>query len=476
MIGAGGLASFANDKGVFRWNDEGTKMVYTPNLQTSTDDNNDTNANNNDDVEEENNGFVFNERKKKWVVKDQVVGEKNVSFQQTSINRIGISQPVAFLRTQSNDSMGTGMTGMSEFTYDDIALDNAKRSRSGGTNASISVMGSVHSGGSSAMMGGGGGIGSSGNNSNNTRNGGMMNVPPPSPGTPQEQGVEVTAESMQPNPSNNTIDEFVSNTNVERFMMGHDDESTAFSGFTDFSNNNFTQLPSSAVPPPPPPLPNPITPERVHSQNSDAATMATFGTWGTGDPGRIVPKRKPSGGNNTMNKMKIAEDAPFDEDIPFDERTLPSRTRSGLSLSSSASTKFKKKKKKKSNNTSDTSSTGGKFIMPNMLDDIISMDDDQSETSEGSANSAQVLQDLDKLSRFMMDRKQSSKGGNGGGEARRSGAPSSRRSKGEGGGGGGGSKRMSSRKASFGSSGGNRSSSNKYSSDPNSSSRGWDEI
>lgn len=166
----------------------------------------------------------------------------------------------------------------------------------------------------------------------------------------------------------------------------------------------------------------------------------------------------PGGSSNTVNKMKIAEDAPFDEDIPFDERTLSaaSRTRSGLSK------KKKKKKKSSSNNTvtSDNLSTGGTLVMPKMLDDIISMhDDDQSdsEASEGSHNSAQVLEDLNKLSRFMMERKQSSKGN---GESRRSrgGAGSE---------GVGGRQKIGSRKSSFGSSR-NRSSANKYSSDPSS--------
>lgn len=296
MIGAGGMASFANEKGVFRWNDEGTKMVYTPNLPTNCADGGADNANN----KEENNGFVFNERKKKWVVKEQVVGEKNVSFQQT--NRMpGPNTPQqGILRTRSNDSVGTGFTGLSEFTYDDVALDNAKRSRSGGTSvASLSVMGSIHSGGSGANT-----IGGSGGSGNN-RKYGVMNIPP-SPGTPQEQGVEVTADQMlQPNTPNSRGGEdefFVSNTNVERFMMGNaDDESTAFSGFADFANNSAAV---AATPPItnnlsnkkswqpaglPPPL-NRITPERVHSQNSDAATMSTFSTSGTGDSGRIVPK------------------------------------------------------------------------------------------------------------------------------------------------------------------------------------------
>ena len=50
--------------------------------------------------------------------------------------------------------------------------------------------------------------------------------------------------------------------------------------------------------------------------------------------------------------------------------------------------------------------------MPNMLDDL----DSQSESgmSLESANSEQVLDDLDKLSKFMMERKRSSKSQKGG--------------------------------------------------------------
>jgi len=352
LIGAGGMSSFANEKGVFRWNEEGTKMMYTPKLQEKE--------------SNEQNGFVFDEVKKKWVVKEQVVGEKGVSFKpETNADKGGdavdaMSAPMmmSILRSRSADSgsVGTGITGLSEFTYDDVALDAKGRTRSG---TSISVLGneSVLGGGGDSVFGG---IGHS----------------PGSPRTPDEEGVEVTADMDEHS-------QFISNTDVDKFM---DDDQTNFSGYTDYSN---TVQYNTA---------RPVTPERVSSRNSghsgisDEATMATFAT---GDPGRIVPKKR----SNKPNKMKIGEDTPFDEEIPFDER---SRIRSGLSFGRKS--KSKKSKKKKTIALSNT----------NMLDD---MSDDNSVGSDGSANSAQVLQDLDKLSKFMADRKQSSKNGRGSGRA-----------------------------------------------------------
>ena len=346
MIGAGGMSSFANDKGVFRWNEEGTKMVYTPNLQTSE--------------QNEQNGFVFDESKKKWVVKEQTIGEKNVSFKpstnaeaKTGGDEVGVSSMMSILRTRSADSAGTGMTGLSEFTYDDVALDAKGRTRSG---TSISLFGGGGESDSAFVLGGGG----------------------VSPGTPQEEGVEVTAEIDDQS-------EFISNTNVDRFMS---DDQTAFSGFTDFSNNAaYNTAGGGSL------LPRPVTPERVSSAvsgNSGISDEATMMSFATGH--RIVPKKQAP----KPNKMKISEELPFDEDIPFDERT---RTRSGLKS-------WKKKSKKKDKVIVTTN---------NLLDDL----DDQSEASEGSANSAQVLQDLDKLSRFMMERKHSSKNNSGSGSSSR---------------------------------------------------------
>jgi len=347
LIGAGGMSSFANEKGVFRWNEEGTKMMYTPKLQEKE--------------SNEQNGFVFDEVKKKWVVKEQVVGEKGVSFKPETnadkggdaVDAMAAPMMMSILRSRSADSgsVGTGITGLSEFTYDDVALDAKGRTRSG---TSISVLGneSVLGGGGDSVFGG---IGHS----------------PGSPRTPDEEGVEVTADMDEHS-------QFISNTDVDKFM---DDDQTNFSGYTDYSN---TVQYNTA---------RPVTPERVSSRNSghsgisDEATMATFAT---GDPGRIVPKKR----SNKPNKMKIGEDTPFDEEIPFDER---SRIRSGLSFGRKSKSKKSKKKKVALSNT-------------NMLDDL---SDDNSVGSDGSANSAQVLQDLDKLSKFMADRKQSSKNGRG---------------------------------------------------------------
>ena len=56
MIGAGGLAAFANDKSFFSWNDDGTKMVYTPKLIEMT-------------GSGEHNGFVFDKHKRSgWLL------------------------------------------------------------------------------------------------------------------------------------------------------------------------------------------------------------------------------------------------------------------------------------------------------------------------------------------------------------------------------------------------------------------------
>jgi len=227
-------------------------------------------------------------------------------------------------------------------------------------------------------------MGGHGNNSNTTPGRGTTTTGsgsgrdvPPSPSTPKDQGVEITDEMlvMQPSRSDDNS-EFAPNTNVDRFMMVNhgDDDSTAFSGITDFTNNN-----SYPPPPPPPPLPRPVTPERTPSLNSDAETFAT------GDPGRIVPKRAT---NRRPNKMKIVEDKPFDEeDIPFDERSPAApanRKRAGSGL-----------------------------VIPNILDDYATgennNDNSDSEGSVETANSEQVLDDLNKLSKFMMERKRSGK-------------------------------------------------------------------
>jgi len=362
MIGAGGLASFANDKGVFRWNEDGTKMVYTPNLQRSDDSG-------------EQNGFVFDEAKKKWVVKDQVVGEKNVSFKPSPEKRegggggggIGGGGHLSIVRTRSSDSIGTGISGLSGFSYGDIALDK-KRSRSTGTERS-------YGGGDSVSMG--------------TLTP-ITPQTPQSPSTPQDQGVEVPLPSGLIRSDSGSESEFAPNTNVEKFLSGGgDDDFTMFSGMSsEFSttnafhnNNNAPSNNGGAMS-----MPRAVTPERVSSQRSQETDAATFVTFGTGDPGRIVPKKRPDA---PPNKMKIAEDAPFDEEsIPFDERSRISRKSS-----------------------SQTKRIGSGLVLPSVLDNLED-DESASDRSEESSNSAQVLQDLDKLSRFMMERKRSSKGNN----------------------------------------------------------------
>jgi len=286
MIGAGGLTSFANDKGVFRWNESGTKMVYTPA----------TAANNS-----EQNGFVFDERKKRWVVKDKVVGEKGVSFKATTQVREEVlaGEPaIRIVRSRSADSEGTGISGISEFTYDNVALET-RRTRSGNTLASIT----------DSVRGGGGDVSS-------------MPSPPRTPGgTPKDEGVEVD-DQFRPDSS----------------LMNDDD--TAFTGWT-----------QGTV------FPAPVTPDRADwafADDETVVTTTTRGTLGTIEPGRIVPKSSVK----RPNQFQIKEDSTF-EWTPFDESSKgPARQ---------------------------SSNDGG--------------EDDH------SAHSEEVLQDLDRLSKFMKERR-----------------------------------------------------------------------
>ena len=363
MIGAGGLSSFTNEKGVFRWNSDGTKMVYTPNLIEG--------ANSGD-----HNGFVFDELSKKWVVKDQVIGEKNVSFMHSPTKVAGGGWPPSIPRSRSNESAGTGISGLSGFTYEDIALE--KRVRSTGTE----VTGDSGTNASFGMHGYGG------LNSANI---------PPSPSTPKNQGVEVPLDVKPGITSSRSFDsEFVPNTNVEQFMIGGCDDSTAlsgFSGFTDFSNNNVFgngSNPSSGpmskkkLLPPSMPSPPPVTPEQVPSGCSQESCMVSTAS-SIKDPGRIVPKKR---ADARPNRMKISEDLPFDEDIPFDERVPQPEMQAATNV-------------------------GGRSG-PVRLNEKDAPEDDrdahsESDQSEGSANSAQVLADLDTLSGFLIQRKRSSK-------------------------------------------------------------------
>ncbi len=230
-IGAGGIASFQNDKGgTFRWNEEGTKMVYIPAPHNNVD-----GAGDEKDGRIQN-GFVFDEEKKKWVVVD-----KNVSFDPTTSNTSSgnsstlLARPNKLQRSRTDDTEGaqSHLTGVSEFSYDDVALDFARRMKSDASASDTFEM--------SAMS----------LNQDNSEDvddddidGAGDAIGPYSPGV-EEEGVEVTApESFAV--SNNYREaetiagEFVTNSNFE-------DDSTAFgSVLTGFSSNG----------------PVPITPER----------------------------------------------------------------------------------------------------------------------------------------------------------------------------------------------------------------------
>jgi hypothetical protein len=311
----------------------------------------------------EQNGFVFDERKKKWVVKGHVVGGRGVRFpsenptSRAARNGMGDGGGGGMIagvvgRMRSADSAGTGsISAISEFTYGDVGMPRVATSSTG-----AGVAGTGKTGGNNMSL-----------------------VSPPSPDSPEEQGVEV--------PIDGSGEEFVSNTNVERFLSLGDhhvstdrDEMSVVTGFSGYTNMTPTARGSDAHSP----SRRVVTPDgpssfsrRVRRTNS-ASTSTT-----ADDPGRIVPKAR----NVVANRLKIAEDTPFDEDIPFDERSR--KTRSGSGGGGWGGT---------SNSTTN---------VPNMLDDMD--DDDRSGGSADSANSEEVLSDLDKLSKFMMERKRSRK-------------------------------------------------------------------
>jgi hypothetical protein len=143
-IGGAALQSFKDEKGgVFEWNEDGTKMVYTPAMG--------------DDDKRAQNGFVYDERKKKWVVSKQVVGAKGVSFKPTTSANDGKSaammmkeSPKEIQRTHSDvssKSNGSGATGFSgytglgsEFTFNAVGTDySTVRTRSGTTFVSTGI-------------------------------------------------------------------------------------------------------------------------------------------------------------------------------------------------------------------------------------------------------------------------------------------------------------------------------------------------
>ncbi|KAL3822835.1 hypothetical protein ACHAXA_011472 [Cyclostephanos tholiformis] len=389
-IGAGGMSYFANDKGIFRWNEDGTKMVYTP-----------ANYNEGGGINEQN-GFVFDERKKKWVVKGHVVGTRGVRFPSenptSKANNNGGGTMWGVGRVRSADSATTGISAMSEFTYDDVGLSRA-----------ATMTPSTFGGGEVATTMG--------------RGGDTTIVPPPSPGSPEEQGVEV--------PIDGSGEGFLSNANVDLFLnLGGDrnddrDEMSVDTGLTAFTD--VTPAAGSAAPS----TGRVVTPDRSSSfsrrvrRNNSASTSTT-----DGGPGRIVPKAR----NVVANRLKIAEDTPFDEDIPFDERSRKTRSRSGGGGGDGGGGR----------GGTTTSMTN----VPSMLDD---MEDDESyysSASADSANSEQVLEDLDKLSKFMMERKRSTKSQRGH-QSSRGGGSKSRVALG--GGEGGGTRGKAGRKTSFGS-------------------------
>lgn len=142
-IGGAAMQSFQNEKGgVFEWNEDGTKMVYTPAMG--------------DADKKAQNGFVYDERKKKWVVSKQAVGSKGVSFKATTSANDGKSSAIMMApespkRTSSDASSaisgrsdGTGMTGLtgmgSEFTFGAVGNDySTVRTRSGTTFVSTGI-------------------------------------------------------------------------------------------------------------------------------------------------------------------------------------------------------------------------------------------------------------------------------------------------------------------------------------------------
>lgn len=237
------------------------------------------------------NGFIYDELKKKWVLE-----QKSVSFQKEDTESTLVTPPRKMQRSRTDDS---GVTGLTEFSYDDVAANKEIR---------------------------------------------------PCPSTPQDEGVEVGMEDIGGGTYiNDDVSEFHPNTNVERFMMNDDgDESTMFGSVLDGAE-------SITLPPPPPPRTRPNVYDSLVSP--DTSMITNF----MSEPGAL--KRVPV----------VHEDLPFDEDIPFDELPKPQRnTRSNLKP-------------------------------PGVADD--------ESVSDASVDSAAVLSDLNKLSKFVTDKKRSSKGG-----------------------------------------------------------------
>lgn len=411
-IGAGGISSFTNDRGIFRWNENGTKMVYTPtNTATLRKTGGGVAV---AVVGEEQNGFIFDERKKKWVVKEKIVGgktSKNVSFPSSTAALITSTN---IKRVRSNESTAggsviSGMTGMSEFTYDQIGRSN-----------NTTTTTTTNDNGRKVIM--------------------TKNKKAASPNTPDEteEGFEISSsmgitltpltpatvyDDTNDNDAIDDIDQLLllrvgpttlstptrnehsNNNNNNNDDLDDDGSTSMMTGFTDIYESN-TALSG---------LTNIVTPERNggdsyrYTANNDDDCGSSVRT---GDPGRITPKtrkkfeprpqqqlQQPSssdgGGGGGMffgagrprsvitaapSMLKISEDTPFDEDIPFDERS-------------------------KINNNNDNDRQ--LLHRPELNDD----DDDayEDDESQGSANSEHVLKDLHSLSKFMYERKRSEK-------------------------------------------------------------------
>lgn len=395
-IGAGGISSFTNDRGIFRWNENGTKMVYTP---TSTKHKTGGGV----VVGEEQNGFIFDEHKKKWVVKEKIIGgksSKNVSFPSSTVLNTSTGLLEHLKRVRSNESTAggsviSGMTGMSEFTYDQI-----------------------------------GGANNNNTTDDNSRKVFMTNKKAASPKTPDDTGEEgfeispsmaITLTPLTPatvyddTNDNYDIDDIdklllrvglaTLSTPTHNVRPGNnndlDDGSTSMmTGFTDVYDSSSTLVSG---------MTNIVTPERNggggnrYTKNNDDCGSSVH----TGDPGRIIPKTKKKFESSPQQQLSsdggggkggiifgvgrrsvmtasaapsmlknIIEDTPFDEDIPFDERS----------------------KKSYNNNDND------RQILQQP-----EFNDNEDDDSQGSANSEHVLKDLDSLSKFMYERKRSEK-------------------------------------------------------------------
>ncbi len=90
----------------------------------------------------------------------------------------------------------------------------------------------------------------------------------------------------------------------------------------------------------------------------------------------------------------IREEAPFDEDIPFDE--MPRKISKQQMQPPQSSQSF---------TCNDSSLKANHVMIPRIMDD--------DSYSSGSVNSAEVLQDLNTLNKFMSERKRSSKSSHG---------------------------------------------------------------